>query len=46
MIFTEARQCLVVYQHHNVLALRAEPGKMNAVIMGRKTWESIPAKFR
>eukprot|EP00891_Asterochloris_glomerata_P001392 jgi/Astpho2/1392/e_gw1.00025.31.1_t len=23
-----------------------EPGKMNAVIMGRKTWESIPAKFR
>ncbi|PSC67794.1 bifunctional dihydrofolate reductase-thymidylate synthase, partial [Micractinium conductrix] len=24
----------------------AEPGKRNAVIMGRKTWESIPAKFR
>jgi dihydrofolate reductase/thymidylate synthase len=24
----------------------ADPGKQNAVIMGRKTWESIPAKFR
>lgn len=23
-----------------------DPGKRNAVIMGRKTWESIPAKFR
>eukprot|EP01066_Platyproteum_vivax_P006945 Platyproteum_vivax@DN2592_c0_g1_i1.p1 len=23
-----------------------EPGKQNAVIMGRKTWESVPAKFR
>jgi len=22
------------------------PGKVNAVIMGRKTWESIPSKFR
>ncbi|TQS31984.1 hypothetical protein Golomagni_07718 [Golovinomyces magnicellulatus] len=22
------------------------PGSMNAVIMGRKTWDSIPAKFR
>jgi dihydrofolate reductase/thymidylate synthase len=22
------------------------PGKQNAVIMGRKTWASIPAKFR
>ncbi|CZS93507.1 related to DFR1-dihydrofolate reductase [Rhynchosporium agropyri] len=25
---------------------RAEPGSMNTVIMGRKTWESIPPKFR
>ena len=24
----------------------ADPKKQNAVIMGRKTWESIPAKFR
>ena len=24
----------------------ADPGKQNAVIMGRKTWESIPSKFR
>jgi dihydrofolate reductase len=24
----------------------AAPGKQNAVIMGRKTWASIPAKFR
>ncbi|GAB4817169.1 hypothetical protein N2152v2_004215 [Parachlorella kessleri] len=24
----------------------ADPSKQNAVIMGRKTWESIPAKFR
>ena len=23
-----------------------EPGARNAVVMGRKTWESIPAKFR
>lgn len=23
-----------------------DPRKQNAVIMGRKTWESIPAKFR
>lgn len=23
-----------------------DPGKQNAVIMGRKTWESIPQKFR
>ncbi|KAH8770381.1 dihydrofolate reductase-like domain-containing protein [Hyaloscypha sp. PMI_1271] len=25
---------------------RASPGSRNAVIMGRKTWESIPPKFR
>lgn len=24
----------------------SSPGEVNAVIMGRKTWESIPAKFR
>ena len=30
----------------SVTATVAEPGKRNAVIMGRKTWESIPAKFR
>ncbi|KAL4448210.1 hypothetical protein ABPG75_005429 [Micractinium tetrahymenae] len=24
----------------------ADPGKQNAVIMGRKTWESLPPKFR
>lgn len=24
----------------------ADPGKQNAVVMGRKTWESIPPKFR
>lgn len=24
----------------------ADPAKQNAVVMGRKTWESIPAKFR
>lgn len=26
--------------------LRAAPGAMNAVIMGRKTFDSIPARFR
>src|SRR3990172_2849902 len=25
---------------------KASPGKMNAVIMGRKTWESLPEKHR
>ncbi|KAI6032830.1 dihydrofolate reductase-like domain-containing protein [Pisolithus orientalis] len=25
---------------------RAPPGKINAVVMGRATWESIPSKFR
>lgn len=25
---------------------RAEPGKRNAVIMGRKTWESLPPRYR
>ncbi|KAI6000708.1 dihydrofolate reductase [Pisolithus albus] len=25
---------------------RAPPGKINAVVMGRATWESIPPKFR
>jgi hypothetical protein len=24
----------------------SDPTKQNAVVMGRKTWESIPAKFR
>ena len=24
----------------------AAPGRMNAVVMGRKTWESLPDKFR
>jgi dihydrofolate reductase/thymidylate synthase len=24
----------------------SDPAKQNAVIMGRKTWESIPVKFR
>lgn len=24
----------------------SEPGKKNAVVMGRKTWESIPYKYR
>lgn len=29
-----------------VTSLTKEPGKKNAVIMGRKTWESIPIRFR
>lgn len=28
------------------LTSRASPGRRNAVVMGRKTWESIPARFR
>lgn len=29
-----------------VTTRREDPSKMNAVIMGRKTWDSIPEKFR
>jgi len=29
-----------------VTTAEAAPGKLNAVIMGRKTWESIPERFR
>lgn len=28
------------------VTMKARPGKMNVVIMGRKTWESIPQRFR
>ncbi|OGX57011.1 MAG: hypothetical protein A2447_02555 [Omnitrophica WOR_2 bacterium RIFOXYC2_FULL_38_12] len=30
----------------NITTLVSEEGKMNAVIMGRKTWDSIPEVFR
>ena len=30
----------------NLTEKTLNPNKLNAVIMGRKTWESIPAKFR
>lgn len=29
-----------------VTSMTADPSKRNAVIMGRKTWDSIPVKFR
>lgn len=30
----------------NITSTPATPGKVNAVIMGRKTWQSIPERFR
>ncbi|XP_052197152.1 bifunctional dihydrofolate reductase-thymidylate synthase-like isoform X2 [Diospyros lotus] len=30
----------------NVTSITSDPGKINAVIMGRKTWESIPPEHR
>lgn len=33
-------------RHFRDVTMDAVPGKTNAVIMGRKTWESIPEKFR
>jgi len=32
--------------HFKKVTMAAPSGKMNAVIMGRKTWESIPEKFK
>jgi len=32
--------------HFKKVTMAAPPGKMNAVVMGRKTWESIPEKFK
>jgi dihydrofolate reductase/thymidylate synthase len=32
--------------HFKKVTLAAPAGKMNAVVMGRKTWESIPDKFK
>ena len=33
-------------KHFKAITLDASDGKQNAVIMGRKTWESIPERFR
>ncbi|MBK9071281.1 MAG: dihydrofolate reductase [Myxococcales bacterium] len=33
-------------QHFARLTTTASPGRMNAVIMGRKTWASLPDKYR
>ncbi len=33
-------------QYFQYVTTEAEPGKVNAVIMGRKTWESLPEKSR
>lgn len=33
-------------KHFKEITSSAAPGRRNAVIMGRKTWESIPEKFR
>merc|ERR1719421_691737 len=32
--------------HFKKVTTAAPEGKMNAVVMGRKTWESIPEKFK
>lgn len=29
-----------------ITSTTSDPGKLNAVLMGRKTWDSIPTKFR
>ncbi len=33
-------------KHFKKVTTEAAPGKRNAVVMGRKTWESIPERFR
>src|SRR3989338_7373825 len=33
-------------KHFKTLTTAALPGKKNAVIIGRKTWDSLPAQFR
>ena len=33
-------------KHFRTITTTAEEGKQNAVIMGRRTWESIPSRFR
>lgn len=33
-------------RHFQSITSRALPGKRNAVIMGRRTWESLPPRFR